>query len=193
MAESPKDLPVKPFKNAEAFEQWLEKNSSATGLWLKIAKKDSGVASVTYAEALDVALCHGWIDGQKLSFDDRFFLQRFTPRRKRSLWSKNNVLHVERLLEAGRMREGGRREIEAAKADGRWDAAYEGASKMQVPPELAAALTKNKKAKTFFEKLDKTNRFAVCWRVQSAVKTETKIARVEKLVAMLARGQKIHD
>ena len=188
----PADLPVKPFKDAAAFEKWLEKNASAAGLWLKIAKKDSGIASVTYAEALDVALCHGWIDGLKKGLDDQFFLQRFTPRKKRSLWSKNNIAHVERLIAAGRMREGGLREIEASKADGRWDAAYDGAAKMDVPPELAAALAKNRKAKAFFEQLDKTNRYSFCWRVQSAVKIETKKARVEKLVAMLARGEKIH-
>jgi uncharacterized protein YdeI (YjbR/CyaY-like superfamily) len=192
MADLPSDLPVKPFANAEAFEKWLEKNPLAAGLWLKIAKKDSGIPSVTYAEALDVALCHGWIDGQRKGFDERFFLQRFTPRTKRSLWSKNNVVHVGRLIEAGRMRAGGHREIEAARADGRWDAAYDGASKMEVPPELAAALAKNRKAKSFFEKLDRTNRYAFCWRVQSAKKSETKIARVKKLVAMLARGEKIH-
>ncbi len=189
---APAELPVKPFKDAAAFGKWLEKNASAAGLWLKIAKKDSGIASVTYAEALDVALCHGWIDGQKKGFDDSYFLQRFTPRRPRSLWSKNNVAHAERLIAAGRMREGGLREIEAAKADGRWDAAYHGASKMEVPPELAAALTKNRKARAFFEQLDKTNRYSFCWRVQSAVKPETRAARVEKLVAMLARGEKIH-
>lgn len=188
----PADLPVKPFKDAAAFEKWLEKNASAAGLWLKIAKKDSGIASVTYAEALDVALCYGWIDGLKKGLDDQFFLQRFTPRKKRSLWSKNNIAHVERLIAAGRMREGGLREIEAAKADGRWDAAYDGAAKMDVPPELAAALAKNRKAEAFFEQLDKTNRYSFCWRVQSAVKIETKKARVEKLVAMLARGEKIH-
>lgn len=188
----PADLPVKPFKDAAAFEKWLEKNASAAGLWLKIAKKDSGIASVTYAEALDVALCYGWIDGLKKGLDDQFFLQRFTPRKKRSLWSKNNIAHVERLIAAGRMREGGLREIEAAKADGRWDAAYDGAAKMDVPPELAAALAKNRKAKAFFEQLDKTNRYSFCWRVQSAVKIETKKARAEKLVAMLARGEKIH-
>jgi len=189
---APAELPVKPFKDAAAFGKWLEKNASAAGLWLKIAKKDSGIASVTYAEALDVALCHGWIDGQKKGFDDSYFLQRFTPRRPRSLWSKNNVAHAERLIAAGRMREGGLREIEAAKADGRWDTAYHGASKMEVPPELAAALAKNRKARAFFEQLDKANRYSFCWRVQSAVKPETRAARVEKLVAMLARGEKIH-
>jgi uncharacterized protein YdeI (YjbR/CyaY-like superfamily) len=186
------DLPVRPFEDAAAFEKWLEKNASAAGLWLKIAKKDSGIASVTYAEALDVALCHGWIDGQKKSFDENFFLQRFTPRRARSLWSKNNIAHVERLIAAGRMRAAGLSEVEAAKADGRWDAAYHGAAKMDVPQELAIALAKNRKAKAFFDKLDKANRYAVCWRVQSALKPETKAARVEKLVAMLARGEKIH-
>jgi len=188
----PTDLPVKSFKDAAAFEKWLEKNTSAAGLWLKIAKKGSGIASITYAEALDVALCHGWIDGQKNAFDDEFFLQRFTPRRARSLWSKNNIAHVERLVAAGRMRAAGLREVEAAKADGRWDAAYHGAAKMEVPPELAAALAKNRKAKAFFDELDKTNRYAFCWRVQSALKPETKAVRVEKLVAMLARGEKIH-
>lgn len=192
MSGLPMDLPVKPFKDAAAFEKWLEKNLSTAGLWLKIAKKDAGVASVTYAEALDVALCHGWIDGQKKGLDESFFLQRFTPRRPRSLWSKNNVAHAERLIAAGRMRDGGLREIAAAKADGRWDAAYHGASKMEVPPELAAALAQDSKANAFFEQLDKTNRYAFCWRVQSAVKPETKQARVEKLVAMLARGEKIH-
>ena len=187
----PTDLPVKPFKDAAAFEKWLEKNTSAAGLWLKIAKKGSGIDSVTYADALDVALCHGWIDGQKKAFDDEFFLQRFTPRRARSLWSKNNIAHVERLVAAGRMHAAGLREVEAAKADRRWDAAYHGAAKMEVPPELAAALAKNRKAKAFFDGLDKTNRYAFCWRVQSALKPETKAARVEKLVAMLARGEKI--
>jgi uncharacterized protein YdeI (YjbR/CyaY-like superfamily) len=186
------DLPVRPFEDAAAFEKWLEKNASTAGLWLKIAKKDSGIASVTYAEALEVALCHGWIDGQKKSFDENFFLQRFTPRRARSLWSKNNIAHVERLIAAGRMRAAGLSEVEAAKADGRWDAAYHGAAKMDVPQELAIALAKNRKAKAFFDKLDKANRYAVCWRVQSALKPETKAARVEKLVAMLARGEKIH-
>lgn len=188
----PTDLPVKHFEDAAAFEAWLEKNASTAGLWLKIAKKGSGIASVTYAEALDVALCHGWIDGQKKGLDEAFFLQRFTPRRPRSLWSKINIGHAERLIAAGRMRAGGLKEIEAAKADGRWDAAYAGASTMEVPPELAAALAKNRKAQAFFDTLDKTNRYAVCWRVQTAVKAETRAARAEKLVAMLARGEKIH-
>lgn len=192
VSDLPTDLPVRHFRNVAAWEKWLASHQGAAGMWLKIAKKDSGIASVTYAEALDVALCHGWIDGLKKSLDAEFFLQRFTPRKPRSLWSKINVARVEALVAAGRMREGGLREIEAAKADGRWDAAYHGASKMEVPPELATALAKDRKAKAFFDALDKTNRYAFCWRVHTAVKPETKRARVEKFVAMLARGEKIH-
>ncbi len=192
MAELPTDLPILAFDDADAWEQWLLAQADAKGLWLKIAKKGVGVTTVNYAEALDVALCHGWIDGQKRSFDDRFFLQRFTPRRPKGLWSKINIGHVERLIAAGRMREGGLREVEAAKADGRWDAAYDGARAMEVPPELAAALAKNRKAKAFFDTLNSTNRYAVCWRVQTAKKPETKAKRVETLVAMLARGEKLH-
>lgn len=190
--KTPADLPSVHFEDAVDWERWLEANLDAAGLWLLIAKKGSGIASVTYAEALDVALCHGWIDGQKKGVDARFFAQRFTPRRPRSLWSKINIGHVERLLAAGRMRAGGLREVEAAKADGRWDAAYHGASKMEVPLELAAALAKNRRAKAFFDTLDRTNRYAFCWRVQSAVKAETKKVRIEKLVAMLAKGEKLH-
>lgn len=186
------DLPIEHFVDAAAWERWLERHATSGGVWLRIAKKDSGIASVSYAEALDVALCHGWIDGQKKGFDAQCFLQRFTPRRSRSTWSKINVAKIEVLVAAGRMRPAGMREVEAAKADGRWDAAYDGARSMDVPAELAQALAKNRKAKAFFEALDRTNRYAVCWRVQTAAKLETKRARVEKLVAMLARGEKIH-
>jgi uncharacterized protein YdeI (YjbR/CyaY-like superfamily) len=192
MAELPCDLPIRHFRDTVAWETWLAAHGDDKGLWLKIAKKDSGIASVTYAEALDVALCQGWIDGQKRACDAQYFLQRFTPRRARSLWSRINIGHVERLEAAGRMRAAGLREVEAAKTDGRWSAAYAGAASMEMPDELAAALKKNKKAKAFFDALDRTNRYAVCWRVQTAKKPETRAARVEKLVAMLARGEKIH-
>lgn len=186
-------LPILLFRDAAAFEAWLVAHGDGTkGVWLKIAKKNSGRTSVDYAHALDVALCHGWIDGLKHAFDAEYFLQRFTPRRPRSVWSKINVRHAERLIAAGRMRAAGLREIEAAKADGRWQAAYEGAAAMAVPDELAAALAKNRKAKAFFETLDRTNRYAFCWRVHTAKKPETKAARVEKFVAMLLRGEKIH-
>lgn len=191
-ADLPSDLPILPFADGDAWETWLIANAASKGLWLKIAKKDSGIATVTYGQALDVALCHGWIDGQIRRFDGDYFLQRFTPRRPKGLWSKINIGKVERLIAEGRMRPGGQREIDAAKADGRWEAAYDSPRSMETPPELAAALAKNKKARTFFETLDKTNRYAVCWRVQTAKKPETKAKRVETLVAMLARGEKIH-
>ena len=188
----PDDLPIQHFKDQKAWEEWLIANADGKGIWLQIAKKDSGIASVNYAQALEVALCHGWIDGQKRGYDERFFLQRFTPRRPRSLWSKINIGHVERLIAAGRMQSGGLREVEAAKADGRWEAAYRSFSDMDVPAELAAALKKNKKAKAFFDQLDRTNRYSFCWRVHTAKKPETRIARAEKFVEMLAKGEKIH-
>jgi uncharacterized protein YdeI (YjbR/CyaY-like superfamily) len=192
MTGLPDDLPVLPFADGDAWEAWLIANAGSKGLWLKIAKKDSGIATVTYDQALEVALCHGWIDGQKRGFDGEYFLQRFTPRRPKGLWSKINIGKVERLIAEGRMRAGGQREVDAAKADGRWDAAYDGARNMETPPELVAGLAKNKKARTFFETLDKTNRYAVCWRVQTAKKADTRAKRVEMLIAMLARGEKLH-
>ena len=189
---TPDDLPIKHFKDQKGWEKWLVANTGEKGIWLQIAKKDSGIASVNYAEALEVALCHGWIDGQKRGHDEQFFLQRFTPRRPRSLWSKINIGHVERLIAAGRMQVGGLREVEAAKADGRWDAAYQGFSDMEVPAELAEALKKNRKAMAFFDQLDKTNRYSFCWRVHTAKKAETRAARAQKFVEMLAKGEKIH-
>jgi uncharacterized protein YdeI (YjbR/CyaY-like superfamily) len=188
----PDDLPIEHFKDQKAWEKWLVANADGKGVWLQIAKKDSGIASVNYAEALEVALCHGWIDGQKRGLDEQFFLQRFTPRRPRSLWSKINIAHVERLITAGRMQTNGLREVEAARADGRWDAAYQSFSAMEVPAELADALKKNKKARAFFDQLDKTNRYSYCWRVHTAKKAETRVARAQKFVEMLARGEKIH-
>ncbi|HZX79252.1 YdeI/OmpD-associated family protein [Lysobacter sp.] len=191
-AELPTDLPIKLFKDALAWEKWLAAHHDAPGLWLKIAKKDQGVTSVNYSDALDVALCHGWIDGLKRACDEQYFLQRFTPRKPRSLWSKLNVARIEKLMKAGRMQPAGLREVERAKADGRWEAAYHAASAMDVPPELAAALKKNAKARKAFEALNATNRYAFCWRVHTAKRPETKQARVEKFVEMLERGEKIH-
>lgn len=188
----PDDLPIKHFKDQEAWGKWLAANADGKGIWLRIAKKDSGIASVNYAEALEVALCHGWIDGQKRGYDEQFFLQRFTPRRPRSLWSRINIAHVERLIATGRMQANGLREIEAARADGRWDAAYQSFSGVEVPVELAEALKKNRKAKAFFDQLDKTNRYSFCWRVHTARKVETRVARAQKFVEMLARSEKIH-
>ncbi|SFK71361.1 YdeI/OmpD-associated family protein [Lysobacter sp. cf310] len=190
--ELPTDLPIELFADAAAWERWLEAHADAPGLWLKIAKKNQGVVSVSYPQALDVALCHGWIDGLKRSCDERYFLQRFTPRRPRSIWSKINIGKIEVLTAAGRMRAGGLREVEAAQADGRWQGAYESARNMEVPEDLEKALKKNAKARRFFEQLDRTNRYAVLWRIATAKKPETRAARIEKLVAMLERGEKIH-
>lgn len=191
-ATLPIDLSIELFATQAAWEEWLAGHGGDPGVWLKIAKKDQGVTSVTYVEALDVALCHGWIDGQKRACDEQYFLQRFTPRRPKSLWSKINITKVEQLVAAERMTAAGLREVEAAKADGRWQAAYDSASNMEVPPELAAVMAKKPKARKFFEQLDKTNRYAFCWRVHTAKKPETRQARVEKFVAMLEKGEKIH-
>ncbi len=192
-ATLPTDLPIKLFPTPATWAKWLAAHGDDKGVWLKIAKKDQAVTSVTYVEALDVALCHGWIDGLKRACDAQYFLQCFTPRRPKSVWSKINVAKAERLIAEVRMTARGLREIDAAKSDGRWQAAYDSASNMEVPPELAAALAKQPKARKFFEQLDKTNRYAFCWRVQTAKKLETKQARVTKFIAMLDRGEKIHS
>jgi uncharacterized protein YdeI (YjbR/CyaY-like superfamily) len=159
---------------------------------LKIAKKDQGVVSVTYCAGAGRGVVPGWIDGLKRACDEQYFLQRFTPRRPGSLWSKINVGKAEKLIADGRMRAGGLREIEAARADGRWQAAYHAASGMDVPEELAAALAKNARARRFFEQLDKTNRYAYCWRVHTLKKPESRVAKAAKFVEMLARGEKLH-
>lgn len=180
------------FRTLVEWEQWLEAHADEAEVWVRIAKKGSGETSISQMEAIEGALCHGWIDGQKRALDEKFFILRFTPRRPRSLWSKINVDKVERLAAEGRMRPAGLRQVELAKADGRWKAAYEGASRMQVPEELAVLLAKNARAKRFFEQLDGTNRYAFCWRVQTARKPETRRAKAALFVEMLARGEKIH-
>ena len=186
------DLPILAFPDAATFERWIESRSDARGLWLRIAKAGRGIASVTYDEALDVALCHGWIDGQKRAFDADWFLQRFTPRRPRSLWSRRNVEKTAALIAAGRMRPAGQREIDAAKADGRWERAYAGPSAGEVPEELAALLAKNAKARRAFEALSSANRYAFCWRVQTAKRPETRAARAKRFVEMMLRGETLH-
>lgn len=181
------------FKNAKAFETWLNKNhASSDGLWLKIAKRGADQPSVTYPEAVEIALCWGWIDGQKKGLDDQHFLQRFTPRRARSVWSKINVEKVAALIEAGRMQPPGHAQIEAAKADGRWAKAYDGARTSTVPEDLLAALEAEPKAKAFFATVNAANRYAVLWRIQTAVKPETRARRIAQLVEMLARGEVVH-
>ncbi|MGS5089706.1 YdeI/OmpD-associated family protein [Hydrogenophaga sp. A37] len=181
------------FKNAKAFETWLKKNhASSDGLWLQIAKRGADQPSVTYAEAVEIALCWGWIDGQKKGLDDQHFLQRFTPRRARSVWSKVNVEKVAALIAAGRMQAPGLAQVEAAKADGRWARAYDGARTSVVPDDLLAALDAQPQAKAFFATVNASNRYAVLWRIQTAVKPETRARRIEQLVAMLARGETVH-
>ncbi len=181
------------FKNAKAFETWLKKHhASSDGLWLQIAKRGADEPSVTYAEAVEIALCWGWIDGQKKGLDDQHFLQRFTPRRARSVWSKVNVEKVAALIAAGRMQAPGLAQVDAAKADGRWARAYDGARTAVVPEDLLAALDAQPPAKAFFATLNASNRYAVLWRIQTAVKPETRARRIAQLVDMLARGEAIH-
>jgi uncharacterized protein YdeI (YjbR/CyaY-like superfamily) len=181
------------FPSAVAFEAWLAANhASSSGIWLKLAKKAAGRSSLTYAEALDVALCFGWIDGQKARFDDEHWLQRFTPRRPRSKWSKVNRDKVAVLADQGRMRPSGLLEIERAKEDGRWDAAYDGSRTATVPEDLARALARSPAAQEFFATLDSRNRFAVLYRVQDAKKPETRARRIDQYVSMLAEHRKIY-
>jgi uncharacterized protein YdeI (YjbR/CyaY-like superfamily) len=181
------------FKNAKAFETWLKKHhAKSDGIWLMIAKKGADAPSVTYPEAVEIGLCWGWIDGQKKGLDDQHFLQRFTPRRARSIWSKVNVGKVAALIEAGRMQPPGQAQIDAAKADGRWDQAYDGARTSTVPEDLVAALDANPPAKAFFATINASNRYAVLWRIQTAAKPETRAKRIAQLVEMLARGETVH-
>jgi uncharacterized protein YdeI (YjbR/CyaY-like superfamily) len=193
MPKAQRDLPVIAFSTQQAFDGWLTSQpSDCRGLWLKVAKKSSGVATVSRAEAVDVALCHGWIDGQLDGFDHNYWLIRFTPRQSTSKWSEINRARAQELVAQGRMRPAGLKEIERAKTDGRWEAAYAAQGTAQVPDDLGQALAKSKKAKAFFETLDSHNRFAILYRVHSAKKPETRAARIEKFVAMLAEGKTIH-
>ncbi len=186
------ELPIILFASKAEFETWLEENAAGDGLWLKIAKKGSGVESVNYAEALELALCFGWIDSQKRGFDEAFFLQRFTPRRPRGKWSQINRKKAEELIAAGAMRPTGLAEVEAAKADGRWEVAYAGQRAATVPDDLKHELDRNEAASEFFAKLDSANRYAILYRLQEAKKPETREKRLRKFVAMLERGEKIH-
>jgi uncharacterized protein YdeI (YjbR/CyaY-like superfamily) len=187
------DLPIVLFASPAELEAWLDQShADAGGIWLKIAKKGSGVESVTYAEALELALCFGWIDSQKRGFDERHFLQRFTPRRPRGKWSRINREKVEGLIAAGSMRPAGLAEVEAAKADGRWKAAYAGQRTAEVPADLQRELDENAAAREFFASLDSANRYAILYRLEDAKKPETRERRLRKFIAMMERGEKIH-
>jgi uncharacterized protein YdeI (YjbR/CyaY-like superfamily) len=188
------DLPILTFASAAEMEEWLEGNhAGSNGIWLKIAKKGSGIASVDYSEALELALCFGWIDSQKRGFDEWFFLQRFTPRRSRGKWSLINREKAKALIASGTMRPAGLAEVEAAKEDGRWEAAYPGQRTAKVPEDLQRELDRNEAARDFFAELDSANRYAILYRLEDAKKPETRELRLRKFVAMLKRGEKIHQ
>jgi uncharacterized protein YdeI (YjbR/CyaY-like superfamily) len=189
----PDELPTVLFASPSQMEAWLERHHRrSAGVWLKIAKKDSGVESVTYAEALELALCFGWIDSQKRGFDEQFFLQRFTPRRPRGRWSRINREKAEALVAAGSMRPAGQAEVDAARADGRWQAAYEGQRTAEVPDDLRRELDASPAAREFFATLSSGNRYAIVYRLNDAKKPETRERRLRKFVAMLERGEAIH-
>jgi uncharacterized protein YdeI (YjbR/CyaY-like superfamily) len=185
--------PKKLFKSKQDWAAWLEKNfGKSVGVWLRIAKKDSGVRSVSYKEALDVALCCGWIDGQKRPEDEKTWLQRFVPRSDKSIWSKINRAKALELIASGQMKAAGLAAIEKAKKNGRWEAAYDSPSGAKVPEDFQEALDGNARAMAFFEKLDRANRYAVLWRIQTVKKAETRARKIREFVAMLEQGEKLH-
>lgn len=194
MAQQPSDLPMVPFKDEKSWSAWLEKNhASSPGVWLKLAKKGSGIQSVSYPEALEAALCYGWIDGQKKPFDESWWLQKFTPRGPKSLWSKINREKAEALIQSGEMQPAGLKAIELAKKDGRWESAYASQSKAEVPSDFQAELDRNPKAKAFFATLESYNRYAILFRIHTAKKTETRAKRIQQFIGMLERGEKVHS
>jgi uncharacterized protein YdeI (YjbR/CyaY-like superfamily) len=191
--ETKQGLPILPFASQQKWEEWLhEHHGTSKGLWLKIAKKGTEVATVNYAEALDVALAFGWIDGQKGALDEAFWLQKFTPRTPRSKWSKVNRDKAEALIAAGRMRPAGLAAVEQARADGRWEAAYDSQSKATVPEDLQRELDANPEAAAFFATLNSVNRYAILYRIHEAKKPETRARRIEKFIGMLNRREMIH-
>lgn len=186
-------LPTLLFETQRDWEAWLEvHHADAPGVWLQIAKKATDKPSVSYAEALDSALCYGWIDGQKASLDDAHWLQKFTPRRPKSAWSRVNSEKATALIAAGRMHPAGQRQVDQAKGDGRWEAAYDSQSTIAIPADLQHELDAHPEAKAFFGTLDSRNRYAILYRIQTAKKAETRAARIQKFVEMLSRRQTIH-
>jgi uncharacterized protein YdeI (YjbR/CyaY-like superfamily) len=187
------ELPILEFPDPAAWANWLsEQHASSKGVWLKIAKKSSGIATVTHLEALEEALCYGWIDGQRLPHDDTYFLQRFTPRTKRSKWSQINRDKVTKLIEQNRMKPAGLAQIEAAKQDGRWEAAYAPQSSQAIPEDFKRALEQNPTAYEFFKTLRGARRYSFIYRIQDAKRPETRARRIEQFVNMLAKGQTHH-
>ena len=189
--EMKNDLPILLFMGPEEWREWLEKNQAAPGVWLQFYKKGKG-ESINYAQALDEALCYGWIDSQVAKYDENSYLQKFTPRRPKSVWSKRNIEHISRLTSEGKMMPAGLKEVEAAQADGRWDKAYDSSSNMEMPADFLQELAKYPEAKAFFETLNKTNRYAIAWRLQTAKTEATRSRRLQVLVTMMRDGKKIH-
>jgi uncharacterized protein YdeI (YjbR/CyaY-like superfamily) len=191
--ENSVNLPIMSFETEQDWEAWLKEcHADTKGIWLKLAKKVARTHSVSYAEALDSALCYGWIDGQKAAFDDKFWLQKFTPRTAKSIWSKVNCSKAEALIAEGRMQPAGMRQVELAKADGRWERAYESQSKIAIPDDFQSELDKNPQAKDFFNTLDSANRYAFLFRIHAAKKPETRAAKIQKFIEMLNQQQKLH-
>ena len=187
-------LPIQHFEQQDGWADWLAENhSSSPGLWLQLAKKGADVRSVSYDEAIEVALCFGWIDGQKKSHNEQFWLQKFTRRSDKSVWSKINRDKALALIEAGKMKPSGHQAVEQARSDGRWGAAYDSASKSTVPDDFQSALDGNPRAREFFETLDSRNRYAILFRIHNAKKPETRLKRIQQFVEMLERGEKIHE
>jgi len=192
-SSAPRELPIVDFARQADWASWLEKHhETSPGLWLRLAKKASGLSSVSYEQAVEAALCFGWIDGQKASQDDRAWLQKFTPRRPRSIWSKINRDRVDRLVVGGQMRPAGLRAVEQAKQNGQWDAAYDSPRGATAPPDFQAALDESKPAAAFFATLNSANRYAILWRIQTAKKPETRAKRVHDFIEMLKRKEKLY-
>jgi uncharacterized protein YdeI (YjbR/CyaY-like superfamily) len=188
------DPEIIAFPSANEWERWLAKtHAGSNGVWLRFFKKASGIPSVTHAQALSAALCYGWIDGSLKKYDKQSWLHRFAPRRPRSVWSKRNRTIAEQLIESGKMKPAGLKAVEAAKADGRWDRAYDSPSKMIVPEDFMKELSRNKQARTFFARLNKANTYAIAWRLQTAKKPDTREKRMRAIIEMLAHGEKFHD
>ncbi len=187
------DYPMLSFKSQKEFSKWLEENhNSSNGIWIRLFKKGSDVESVTYAEAVEESLCYGWIDSLARKYDEKSYIQKFTPRRSKSMWSKVNIGHVERLTKEGQMKEAGLKEVERAKADGRWEQAYDAPSTMKIPADFVKAVNKNKKVKEFFSTLNKSNKFAIAFQLHNAKKPETRERRFKKFLEMMERGEKLY-
>jgi len=190
---SPTELPILPFESKQDFDNWLTENhDKSNGLWLKLAKKGTDESSITYDEAVEASLCYGWIDSQKKGFDKTYWLQRFTPRKPKSIWSKDNREKAESLIASGQMQPAGLAAVELARQNGRWEAAYDSQGTITVPDDLQAELDQNPKAKASFATLNSANRYAILFRLQTARKAETRAKRLHQFVEMLERGEKIH-